>query len=84
MRDLREFNLTGLGEHEHEKRDAHTDKTYTATTEFEYTEEGTSGGDIQYSGRGHSNVLALTFRRNDVDGTVDQRVGLQDSLKTRE
>ena len=35
FRDLREFNLTGLDEHE--RRDAHTDTTYTATTEFEYT-----------------------------------------------
>ena len=42
LRDLREFNLTGLDEHE--GRDAHTDKTYTATTEFEYTTEGTSVG----------------------------------------
>ena len=33
-----------LDELEHEMRDAHTDNTYTATTEFEYTRGGMSVG----------------------------------------
>ena len=61
-------------------RDAHTDNTYTATTEFEYTRGRNVSGRLLK----RSNVRVLTLRGDDVYGTVNQRVGLQDSPKTYE
>ena len=78
LRDLREFNLTGLNEHG--RRDAHTDRTYTATTEFEYTRRRNVSRWVLK----RSNFRVLTLRGDDVYGTVNQRVGLQDSLRTYE